>query len=325
MRRDWTSRSCACCARAGTRPPWSARCSRSPAPASTGCSGSPSALPAPRSTRPRRPLYLRAIRVVVIAYLTNIALKYVVRRRRPVLDGPAAALLDGHERCPTPRRTPPRRSPPPGCCRARCRPAPLYAVAAAMALSRLYVGVHYPSDIAAGAALGTALAELDPVKVGIVGLPNAGKSSLFNALTSAGARGRQLPVHHGRAQRGVVPVPDERLDAVVETIKATPTVYETIEFHDIAGLVRGAHEGEGLGNRFLGEHPRDRRARARGARARRRAGGASRGPRRSAGATSRRSRPSCSTPTSSRPSAGSTRWRARPSRATRPRWPRRRG
>jgi GTP-binding protein YchF len=89
------------------------------------------------------------------------------------------------------------------------------------------------------------------VKVGIVGLPNAGKSSLFNALTRAGAQAANYPFTTVEPNVAVVPVPDDRLDAVVETVKATPTVYETIEFHDIAGLVRGAHEGEGLGNKFL--------------------------------------------------------------------------
>ncbi|NLT06809.1 MAG: redox-regulated ATPase YchF [Solirubrobacterales bacterium] len=89
------------------------------------------------------------------------------------------------------------------------------------------------------------------MKVGIVGLPNAGKSSLFNALTRAGAEAANYPFTTVEPNVAVVPVPDERLDAVVETVGATPTVYETIEFHDIAGLVRGAHKGEGLGNQFL--------------------------------------------------------------------------
>jgi GTP-binding protein YchF len=82
-------------------------------------------------------------------------------------------------------------------------------------------------------------------------MPNAGKSSLFNALTSAGAEAANYPFTTVEPNVAVVPVPDARLDAVVDTIGATPTVYETIEFHDIAGLVRGAHDGEGLGNRFL--------------------------------------------------------------------------
>ena len=89
------------------------------------------------------------------------------------------------------------------------------------------------------------------MKVGIVGLPNAGKSSLFNALTRAGAQAANYPFTTVEPNVAIVPVPDDRLDAVVATIKATPTVYETMEFHDIAGLVRGAHEGEGLGNKFL--------------------------------------------------------------------------
>jgi ribosome-binding ATPase len=90
------------------------------------------------------------------------------------------------------------------------------------------------------------------MKVGIVGLPNAGKSSLFNALTNAGAQAANYPFTTVEPNVAVVPVPDERLDQVVDTIRARPTVYETIEFHDIAGLVRGASRGEGLGNQFLG-------------------------------------------------------------------------
>ncbi len=89
------------------------------------------------------------------------------------------------------------------------------------------------------------------MKVGILGLPNAGKSSLFNALTRAGAQAANYPFTTVEPNVAIVGVPDDRLDRVVQTIGATPTVYETIEFHDIAGLVRGAHKGEGLGNRFL--------------------------------------------------------------------------
>ncbi|HEX2070738.1 MAG TPA: phosphatase PAP2 family protein [Thermoleophilaceae bacterium] len=110
----------------------------------------------------RRPRYMRAMRTVMLAYLANIALKYVVRRKRPVLEGlpalsstvtslsfPSAhsttsfaaawALTRGDEGLPT---------------------VPVYALAKAMALSRVYVGVHYPTDIAAGAAFGTAIAAL---------------------------------------------------------------------------------------------------------------------------------------------------------------------
>ena len=90
------------------------------------------------------------------------------------------------------------------------------------------------------------------MKVGIVGLPNAGKSSLFNALTRAGAQAANYPFTTVDPNVAIVPVTDERLDRVAETVGAAPVVYETVEFHDIAGLVRGAHAGEGLGNRFLG-------------------------------------------------------------------------
>jgi GTP-binding protein YchF len=90
------------------------------------------------------------------------------------------------------------------------------------------------------------------VRIGIVGLPNAGKSSLFNALTRAGAQAANYPFTTVEPNVAVVPVPDERLDRVAEVVGATPVVHDTIEFHDIAGLVRGAHRGEGLGNRFLG-------------------------------------------------------------------------
>jgi ribosome-binding ATPase len=90
------------------------------------------------------------------------------------------------------------------------------------------------------------------VKIGIVGLPNAGKSSLFNALTRAGAQAANYPFTTLEPNVAVVGVPDERLDQVAATVGAHPVVHEVIQFHDIAGLVRGAHEGEGLGNQFLG-------------------------------------------------------------------------
>jgi GTP-binding protein YchF len=90
------------------------------------------------------------------------------------------------------------------------------------------------------------------VKIGIVGLPNAGKSSLFNALTRAGAPAANYPFTTLEPNVAVVGVPDDRLDRVAETVGARPVVHETIQFHDIAGLVRGAHQGEGLGNQFLG-------------------------------------------------------------------------
>jgi GTP-binding protein YchF len=89
------------------------------------------------------------------------------------------------------------------------------------------------------------------MKVGIVGMPNAGKSSLFNALTRAGAEAANYPFTTIEPNVAVVPVVDERLDRVAQTIGASSVVHDTIDFHDIAGLVRGAHEGEGLGNQFL--------------------------------------------------------------------------
>jgi ribosome-binding ATPase len=89
------------------------------------------------------------------------------------------------------------------------------------------------------------------MKVGIVGMPNAGKSSLFNALSRAGAEAANYPFTTIEPNVAVVPVQDERLDAVARTVGASSVVPDTIEFHDIAGLVAGAHKGEGLGNQFL--------------------------------------------------------------------------
>ena len=89
------------------------------------------------------------------------------------------------------------------------------------------------------------------MKLGIVGLPNVGKSTLFNSLTKAGAESANYPFCTIDPNVGVVPVPDERLDklaAMYDSDKLTPAV---IEFVDIAGLVKGASKGEGLGNQFL--------------------------------------------------------------------------
>jgi hypothetical protein len=89
------------------------------------------------------------------------------------------------------------------------------------------------------------------VKVGIVGMPNAGKSSLFKALTGVAAEAANYPFTTIEPNVAVVPVPDSRLDQVAETVGASRAVPDTITFHDIAGLVAGAHRGEGLGNQFL--------------------------------------------------------------------------
>ncbi len=89
------------------------------------------------------------------------------------------------------------------------------------------------------------------MKVGIVGMPNAGKSSLFNALTRAGAEAANYPFTTIEPNVAIVPVADDRLEQVAELLKASNVVHDTIAFHDIAGLVRGASEGEGLGNKFL--------------------------------------------------------------------------
>jgi ribosome-binding ATPase len=89
------------------------------------------------------------------------------------------------------------------------------------------------------------------MKVGIVGMPNAGKSSLFNALSQAGAEAANYPFTTIEPNVAVVPVHDERLVEVARIVGASNIVPDTIEFHDIAGLVAGAHQGEGLGNKFL--------------------------------------------------------------------------
>ena len=88
-------------------------------------------------------------------------------------------------------------------------------------------------------------------RIGIVGMPNAGKSSLFNALTKAGAEAANYPFTTIEPNVAVVPVRDERLEQVARTVGASEIVWDTVDFHDIAGLVAGAHRGEGLGNRFL--------------------------------------------------------------------------
>ena len=89
------------------------------------------------------------------------------------------------------------------------------------------------------------------LSVGIVGLPNVGKSTLFNALSNAGAESANYPFCTIDPNVGVVPVPDPRMDEIVRIIDPLSVVPTAIEFVDIAGLVRGASKGEGLGNQFL--------------------------------------------------------------------------
>ncbi len=94
------------------------------------------------------------------------------------------------------------------------------------------------------------------MKIGIIGLPNVGKSSLFNLLTQANAQVAKFPFTTIERNVGVVIIPDERLDRIFELTKSPKKTYAHIDFVDIAGLIKGAAKGEGLGNKFL-SHIRD--------------------------------------------------------------------
>ena len=89
------------------------------------------------------------------------------------------------------------------------------------------------------------------MKIGIVGLPNVGKSTMFNSITNAGAECANYPFCTIEPNVGIVPVPDERLDVLTKMYNSQKTTHAIVEFVDIAGLVKGASKGEGLGNKFL--------------------------------------------------------------------------
>ena len=90
-----------------------------------------------------------------------------------------------------------------------------------------------------------------PVQCGIVGLPNVGKSTLFNALTKAGIAAENFPFCTIEPNSGIVSIPDARLNQLADIVKPQKIIPTTVEFTDIAGLVAGASKGEGLGNQFL--------------------------------------------------------------------------
>ena len=183
----------------------------------------------------------------------QLRVKLVVRRPRPVLEGlPPLGGAPSSLSFPSAHATSSF-----ACATAMTRIAPeaafLFVLAAAIAVCRPISACTTPPTWSPARSSGTALGLIVPalMKIGIVGMPNAGKSTLFNALTAAGAETGDYPFTTVEPNVAVVRCPDERLDRIAEMLGASETVHETIDFHDIAGLVKGASQGEGLGNQFL--------------------------------------------------------------------------
>ena len=277
---------------------------------------------------------------VLGAYALNTAIKLVVRT------APAAACRACRRCTSTPTRAElPERARVPRRSRARSRTRALGLPAAAavrararrcrcsravprraLSLRRARRGVA--RDVLVARLRSASAAERQPAmstRIGIVGMPNAGKSSLFNALTKAGAEAANYPFTTIEPNVAVVPVRDERLErgGAHRRRLGDRVGHDRLPRH--RGPRRRRARGRGPRQPLPREHPRDRRDRARRAGARRRERDPPRGPRRPAARTSRRSRPSSCSPTSSRPNGASSASPNRREAATAWRSPRRRG
>ena len=202
----------------------------------------------------RREAWLICAALGPIAIGLNYGIKLLVKRPRPVLEGlpplggapSSLSFPSAHATSSFAVATAMIRVDPATAVASRRRPGPL----ARPSLPRDALPVRRP---------GRRLARRRPrpdrsplaMKVGIVGLPNAGKSTLFNALTKGGAQTGDYPFTTIEPNVAIAQVPDERLERVAETVRSSELVPATISFHDIAGLVKGRFGGEGLGNKFL--------------------------------------------------------------------------
>ena len=206
-----------------------------------------------------------------------------LRRRRPALEDLPALIAHADRRSASPPRTRPRRSPPPARSAALLPAGRSTRAAVGDGAARASTSAcTTPPTSPPARCSGTAHRERGAMKVGIVGMPNAGKSSLFNALTRAGAEAANYPFTTIEPNVAVVPVADERLDQVAETIGASSVVPRHDRLPRHRRPRRGRARGRGAGQPVPGQHPRDRRDRARRARAPRRRRHPPRGRRRPA-------------------------------------------